>query len=253
VAPAPLLGKGAIVTGAGQGIGAGVAEALLLAGASVMLVDRNPQSSGSTARRLGELGQVYSTICDVGDRSDAERAVSEAHTVLGTIDILVNNAQALRPEVALIATTDADLRLALDSGLWGTFNMMQLCYPHLARKGGSVINFASSAGIVGQAGMAAYAAAKEAIRGLSRVAAREWGPDGITVNVVCPATLSPAAKAWADEHPDLHQDILRQRAIPRDGDAVTDVGAAVVFLAGPGARFISGDTLMVNGGYGLRP
>jgi NAD(P)-dependent dehydrogenase (short-subunit alcohol dehydrogenase family) len=253
VGSSPLAGRAAIVTGAGRGIGAGVSEALLRAGASVMLLDRDSRTIADTARRLGGLGRVYSTTCDVADRAAVAEAVSTAVDRLGSVDLLVNNAQALRPDVSLVATTMEDLSLALDSGLWGTFNMMQLCYPYLARDGGAIVNFASSAGIGGQAGMAAYAATKEAIRGLSRVAAREWGPVGITVNVVCPATLSPAGQAWVDEHPDLHREILRQRAIPRDGDPVTDIGATVVFLAGPGARFITGDTFMVNGGYGMRP
>jgi NAD(P)-dependent dehydrogenase (short-subunit alcohol dehydrogenase family) len=130
---------------------------------------------------------------------------------------------------------------------------MQACHPYLVDHGGAVINFASSAGLLGQAGLAAYAAAKEAIRGLSRVAAREWGPAGITANVICPAAMSPAGQAWADANPELYQGILRQRAVPRDGDTVTDIGATVVFLAGPGAVFITGETITVNGGYPLRP
>jgi NAD(P)-dependent dehydrogenase (short-subunit alcohol dehydrogenase family) len=248
-----LDGKTAIVTGAGRGIGAGVAEALLSAGAKVMLVDRDPETLEATARRLTDHGAVDSVVCDVADRRQVDDAVRRTVAAFGTIDVLVNNAQALRPDVPLVETTEADLQLALGSGLWGTFHMMQACHPHLARRGGAIINFGSSAGIGGHAGLASYAATKEAIRGLSRVAAREWGPSGITVNVVCPSTLSPAGKAWADAHPDLYEGFLRHRAIPRDGDAVTDVGAMVVFVAGPGATFVSGETMMVNGGYGMRP
>jgi NAD(P)-dependent dehydrogenase (short-subunit alcohol dehydrogenase family) len=249
----PLDGKAAIVTGAGRGIGAGVAEALLGAGASVVLVDRDPETLVATAQRLADLGGVDSVVCDVADRTQVDEAVRRTVQTFGTVDVLVNNAQALRPDVPLAETTDADLQLALGSGLWGTFHMMQACHPHLARRGGAIINFGSSAGIVGQAGLASYAATKEAIRGLTRVAAREWGAAGITVNVICPSTLTPPGKAWADANPEGYQSILRQRAVPRDGDAISDVGAMVVFLAGPGATFVTGETMMVNGGYGMRP
>jgi NAD(P)-dependent dehydrogenase (short-subunit alcohol dehydrogenase family) len=189
----------------------------------------------------------------VSRREEVDDAVMKAADAFGTVDILVNNAQMTRAETPLIETTESDLRLALDSGLWGTFHFMQSCHRFLVERGGAVINFASSAGLLGQSGLAAYAAAKEGIRGLSRVAAREWGPSRITVNVICPAALSPAGQAWADANPDLYQNILRQRAIPRDGDTVTDIGATVVFLAGPGATMITGETITVNGGYPLRP
>ncbi|HEX4432717.1 MAG TPA: SDR family NAD(P)-dependent oxidoreductase [Frankiaceae bacterium] len=248
-----LSGKSAIVTGAGRGIGAGVAEALLSAGAAVMLLDLDQATLETTADRLSAIGTTRKAICDVSRRPEVDDAVAQAAEAFGTIDIVVNNAQKTRAETPLIDTTEADLQITLDSGLWGTFHLMQACHPHLARRGGAIINFGSSAGLLGQAGLAAYAATKEAIRGLSRVAAREWGPSGITVNVICPAALSPAGKAWADANPESYQNILHERAIPRDGDTVTDIGATVVFLAGPGATFITGQTITVNGGYPLRP
>jgi NAD(P)-dependent dehydrogenase (short-subunit alcohol dehydrogenase family) len=249
----PLTGRTAIVTGAARGIGTGVTQALLTAGAGVVMLDRDDASLRVSRQALDHLGEVAAAVCDVSDRAQVDQAIQATVDRFAGVDILVNNAQALRPDVPLAEVTASDFALALDSGLWGTFNMMQASYPHLSRHGGAVINFASSAGLLGQAGLAAYAAAKEAIRGLSRVAAREWGRVGITVNVICPAALSPSGKAWADMHPDLHEEIIRQRAVPRDGDPVADIGAAVVFLSGAGATFISGETITVNGGYPLRP
>jgi NAD(P)-dependent dehydrogenase (short-subunit alcohol dehydrogenase family) len=253
IAGPPLTGKAAIVTGAARGIGTGVTEALLRAGASVMMLDRDEAALRGVQRQLDNLGEVSSTPCDVSDRAQVDKAVRATVDQFASVDILVNNAQALRPDVPLVDVTASDFALALDSGLWGTFNLMQASYPYLSRHGGAVINFASSAGLLGQAGLGPYAAAKEGIRGLSRVAAREWGPAGITVNVICPAALSPSGQAWVEAHPELHQQILRQRAIPRDGDPVADIGATVVFLSGSGATFISGETITVNGGYPLRP
>ena len=162
--------------------------------------------------------------------------------------------RALRAEVSLVDHTVDDVALALDSGFWGTFHCMQAAFPHLRAFGDArVVNLGSSAGTHGQAGLAGYAAAKEAIRGLSRVAAREWGEYGITVNVVCPSAASPGMQAWAREHPDLHADFLAKRPIRRDGDAESDIGPAVRFLAGPGSGFITGETIMVNGGGTPRP
>lgn len=251
--PKTLSGKTAIVTGAGRGIGAGIAEALLEAGASVIAVDVDPDTVSATATRLSAIGSCIYKVCDVADRPAVDSVVNSAVEAFGSIDVLVNDAQAVRPDVPLAELTTEDFELTLNSGLWGTFNFMQSCYPHMVGRAAAVINFASSSGTHGQAGLGAYAATKEAIRGLSRVAAIEWGKDGITVNVICPAHLSPASKQWAQANPDLYQAILSRRAISRDGDPVEDIGSTVVFLSGDGARFITGETLMVNGGGTMRP
>ena len=251
-AAGPLAGKVAIVTGV-RGIGAGVAGALVAAGACVALVDVDGQQAEATAAVLGGPRQALPVTCDVADRAQVDATVAAVAAWRGRVDVLVNCAQWVRAGVPLLELSAADLSRTLESGLWGTFHMMQACHPHLSARGGAIVNFGSSAGTHGQRGLGGYAAAKEGIRGLSRVAALEWGRDGITVNVVCPSVMSPPAQAWAREHPEVHQAMAAGRAVPRDGDALTDVGAAVVFLAGPGATFISGETLMVNGGGTLRP
>jgi NAD(P)-dependent dehydrogenase (short-subunit alcohol dehydrogenase family) len=220
----------------------------------VATVDRDGASAARSAGGIearGGAAEAYT--CDVSDRHEVSRVVDSVAGRLGRIDILVNNAQALRPGVLLNACSVEDLDLTLRSGLWGTYHFMQLCHPHLSRRGGSIINLGSSAGTHGQRGLGPYAATKEAIRGLSRVAALEWGEDGITVNVICPSVMSPSAQAWATSHPDEYQAITSKRAIQRDGDAVRDVGRTVVFLASPDASFITGQTLMVNGGASLAP
>jgi NAD(P)-dependent dehydrogenase (short-subunit alcohol dehydrogenase family) len=245
----------AVVTGAGRGIGRGIALALADAGARVAVVDRDRATASETASLIASTGADTTSIaCDVSDRARVDAMIAEVVERFGSLSVLVNNAQALRAEVPLVDHTVDDVALALDSGLWGTFHCMQAAFAALRDSGdGRVVNLGSSAGTQGQAGLAAYAATKEAIRGLSRVAAREWGEFGITVNVICPSAMSPGAQAWAAEHPDLYAEFLAKRPIRRDGDPVADVGALVVFLAGGGAAFITGETIMVNGGSALRP
>jgi 2-hydroxycyclohexanecarboxyl-CoA dehydrogenase len=250
-----LDGRVAVVTGAGRGIGRGIALALADAGARVAAVDIDGASASETASILSQKGAEATAIsCDVSHRDSVEVMVATVVERFGSLSALVNNAQALRPEVPLMEHTVDDMVLALDSGFWGTFHCMQAAFLHLRESGdGRVVNLGSSAGTHGQAGLAGYAAAKEAIRGLSRVAAREWGEFGITVNVICPSAVSPGMQAWAFEHPDLHAEFLAKRPIPRDGDAFADIGPLVVFLAGTGSGFITGETIMVNGGSALRP
>jgi NAD(P)-dependent dehydrogenase (short-subunit alcohol dehydrogenase family) len=251
----PLDGRVALVTGAGRGIGQGIALALSDAGARVAVVDVDARLATETAAAIAERGgDAVALPCDVADRDTVRATVQRAVDRFGGLTVLVNNAQALRAEVPLVEHTVDDVALALDSGFWGTFHCMQAAFPHLRDSGdGRVVNLGSSAGTQGQAGLAAYAATKEAIRGLSRVAAREWGEHGITVNVICPSAMSPGARAWAEEHPELYAEFLARRPIRRDGDPTTDIGALVVFLAGDGAGFITGETIMVNGGAALRP
>jgi len=250
-----LEGRVTLVTGAGRGIGEGIARACADAGARVAVVDREGSSARDVASGIRDGGgDVEAFTCDVSDRAQVRATVDQVIERFGTLSALVNNAQALRAEVPFVDHTVDDIALAMNSGFWGTVHCMQAAFPHLRDSGdGRVVNLGSSAGTHGQRGLAGYAAAKEAIRGISRVAAREWGEFGITVNVICPSATSPGMLTWAREHPDLHAGFLANRPIPRDGDAYTDIGPLVVFLAGAGSGFVTGETIMVNGGSALRP
>ena len=130
--------------------------------------------------------------------------------------------------MTLVQHSEEDFDLAVRSGLYATFFYMKHAYPYLKETAGSVINFASGAGIGGNPGQSSYAAAKEGIRGMSRVAASEWGPDNINVNIVCPIVMTKALEEWR-------------------------VGRVCVFLASPDASFVTGDTIMVQGGSGMKP
>ena len=126
---------------------------------------------------------------------------------------------------------------------------MQACYPHLkARGGGSIVNFGSSTAILGDRGFGPYVMTKEAIRGLTRVAANEWGRDNIRVNVICPAAMSPSAEAFRDADPERFGRVLRSIPLGRMGDGVEDIGRAVAALVSDDFRFLTGATLMLDGG-----
>ncbi len=249
-----LAGKSAIVTGAGQGIGQGVALALAKEGASIAVIDISGDAAAATLGLLTAIdARAIALTCDVRRRIDVDAAVAATVAAFGTVDILVNNAQASRTGIALEDVTDDDLDLALGSGLYGTLYFMQAAFPYLKARGGKVINFGSGAGLEGQRGQTAYAAAKEAIRAVTRVGAREWGRHKINVNAICPAAASPGLLKWKDEFPEMFEKSLRQVPLGRVGDCEKDIGRAVVFLASEDSDFITGMTLMVDGGgYFLR-
>ncbi|MEU7550900.1 SDR family oxidoreductase [Streptomyces sp. NPDC044571] len=243
-----LADRTALVTGGGQGIGRGIALALAAEGARVAIAGRTAGTLEGVVREIEERGaRGLAVVGDVGRPEDVERMVQETAEAFGGLDILVNNAQSLvqRP---LADTTVEDVELAYRSGPLGTFHAMRAALPHLKRRGGSIVNLASSAALVGQEGFASYAMAKEAIRGLTRVAAREWGPYDIRVNVICPVSLSPGAAAYFEAHPEAHAKVLSEIPLGRLGDAETDIGRAVVSLADDGMRYLTGATLVLEGG-----
>ena len=171
-----LTGKVALVTGAGRGIGRGIALELAREGASIVVAELDPETGGRTAREIEALGmRAIAVVVDVARRDQVDRAVAVAAEAFGTIDILVNNAQIQRQQIEFEQTSIDDMEVVLGSGLMGTFHFMQACFPHLRRRGGKIVNIASAAGLVGYAGWASYAAAKEGIRALTKVAAHEWG------------------------------------------------------------------------------
>jgi NAD(P)-dependent dehydrogenase (short-subunit alcohol dehydrogenase family) len=248
-----LAGKVAIVTGGGQGVGLGIALALADEGANLVLTGRTEAKLARAAESLRECGaHVLVVPGDTRNRADALRTAELAIERFGRIDALVNNAQSSNPGVALEAVTDDDWRITLESGLYGTLYFMQAVLPHMKSQGrGAIVNFASRTGIEGIKGFGAYAAAKEGIRGLSRVAAREWGAYGITVNVVCPAALTPAAEAYLEANPQERARYLSEIALGRFGDPQQDIGRSVAFLCSDSARFITGQTISVDGGQSM--
>jgi NAD(P)-dependent dehydrogenase (short-subunit alcohol dehydrogenase family) len=242
-----LSGKVAIVTGAGRGVGRGIALALAKAGAAVAVLELDPDTGARTAAEITAAGgQAFAQQCDVKDADDCAAGVAATVEAFGGLDVLVNNAQQVRPFVRFEDTTDADLAACWESGPLATFRLMQLALPHLqARGGGTVVNFGSGAGTEGMPGFAPYAAAKEATRGLTKVAAREWGRHNVRVNVLCPYA---ASEHWDSLSAEEQAGRLRGVPLRRMGDPVADVGGVVVFLASDAGSYVTGQTIMVDGG-----
>lgn len=247
-----LEGRVALVTGAGQGIGRSIALAFAREGAHVAVAELDPATAARTTEEVQALGgRGACLVCDVGSKEDCERIVEETVRQLGGLDVLVNCAAWARPGTPLVETSDELYRRTLDVCISSVFWTMRAAYPHLKAGGrGSVINFASNAGTEGMAGNAVYAAAKEAIRGLSRSLAREWGPDGIRVNMIRPIAASPSLAGWAEANPKLAG--VQARAIPlgRFGDCDADIAPVAVFLASDESRYLTAVTLPADGGGG---
>jgi NAD(P)-dependent dehydrogenase (short-subunit alcohol dehydrogenase family) len=249
---ARLAGHVALVTGAGQGVGRGIALALARDGAEVMLAGRTRQKVEAVAAEIEAFrGRASAVRCDVGIRADVDAAVTATIERYGGLDSMINNAQSSCQQ-PVVDITDDDVELNWRSGALGTLYGMQAAFPHLkSRGGGSVVNFGSGTALRGDVSFGAYAMAKEAIRGLSRVASREWGPFGIRVNVVVPTALSPSAERFRDADSERFARIIADIPLGRMGDPEQDIGRAVAALVSDDLRYLTGATLMLGGGRTL--
>lgn len=249
--PDSLRGQVAIVTGAAQGVGKGVATALLERGAAVLLVDIQDEALNTTTNELQALGRVEQLVADLRDPDSAPRIAAAAVEAFGTVHGLVNNAIATNEPKAFVDITTEDLALGYDVGPRATFLLMQAVHPLMVKEGGgSIVNLGSGTGTGGEPKWGGYAAAKEGIRGLSKVAALEWGRDNIRVNVICPFAESDGVKYWKSFAPKEYEKAVGRVPMKRIGDVRTDVGALVAFLLGSDATFITGQTIHVDGGIG---
>ena len=242
-----LEGKVAIVTGGAGGIGHGMSLALAKEGAHVVIVDVNEENGQKVLEEVNQLKEGLLFIKDIYVRENIESIVQDTVKHFGKIDILINNAHASR-NVPFIETTMEHLDLSFGTGFYPTFHFMQACYPELKKTKGKVINFASGAGLEGQVTQASYAAAKEAIRAISRVAANEWGVDGINVNVISPIALTPGMEHWRAHNEEAYDQMVEKIPLRRLGDPEQDIGRTAVFLASADSDYITGQTIMVDGG-----
>lgn len=248
-------GKVTIITGGGKGIGFGIATAFAKAGSNLAITGRTESTLLKAKEELEDKYdvKVLPIVADGGYEDQVKDAIKQITDEYGRIDVLINNAQASKSGLKLVEHTKEDFNLAINSGLYAVFNFMKYAYPYLKESKGSVINFVSGAGLFGRDGQSSYAAAKEGIRGMSRVAATEWGCDGININVVCPLVMTAQLEQWREEYPEIYEKTIQGIPLQRFGDAEKDIGGTCLFLASEAASYISGETITLQGGSGLRP
>jgi NAD(P)-dependent dehydrogenase (short-subunit alcohol dehydrogenase family) len=243
-----LAGRTAIVTGAGTGIGQGIAVAMAKQGANIVVVGRTPATLEETRGRVEAAG--VHIVCIEGSVADPEvapRVVAAAIERFGGLDVLVNNAHTFSPTLPLDETPIADFRQHMESGFFGTLYLMQAAFPQMRDKGGSIINFGSAAAVVGWPLFTPYAAAKEAIRGLTRSAARDWGKYRIRVNVIVPASHSKITDEYLSD-PQAMAATVATIPLGYMGDPEQDIAGVAVFLASDDARYVTGQTIHADGG-----
>ncbi|WP_100640330.1 SDR family NAD(P)-dependent oxidoreductase [Marinobacter salexigens] len=240
-----LDGQVIIVTGGAAGIGGAISAVLVERGASVVAVDINEDAGKAIEQSNPE--RIAFLSGDVSRESVANAAVSLAVSKFGKLTGLVNNAHASRQKPLMELTSD-DWALSFNTGLNATLYFMKAAYPELSNAGGAIVNFGSGAGLEGMELQASYAAAKEAIRGLSRVAANEWAKDKIRVNVVCPKALTEGVEQWRISHPVPYQEAANRVPLGYFGDPEKDIAPIVAFLLSDDSRYMTGQTLMADGG-----
>ena len=263
-----FTGKTVIITGGGRAvlrdgscgsIGYGIATAYAKEGADIVVTGRNVKKLEDAKEELERLYgvRVLPVQADVSAGADnkavVENVVKKTIDAFGRIDVLINNAQASASGVTIADHTTEQFDLAVYSGLYATFYYMQACYPYLKETKGSVINFASGAGLFGNYGQCSYAAAKEGVRGLTRVAANEWGKDGINVNIICPLAWTAQLENFQAAYPDAFEKNVHMPPMGHYGDVEKEIGRVCVQLGSPDFKYMSGETITLEGGMGQRP
>ena len=221
----------------------------------VIATGRRAEPIEQTIAEIKELGgEGFAFACDSADRARVEEVVKAAAEKYGTVDVVVNNAQAIVPSAPVEETSYDNMLKAWQSGVIGSLNYMQAAFPYMKEQHeGRIINFASATGMFGIAGQLAYGSNKEALRGMTKIAAKEWGQYGICVNIVLPGAESPAAKAWAEKFPEEYAKQVNLNPMKRFGDPEIDIAPVIAFLAGPDSCYFSGQSVIVDGANSIMP
>lgn len=245
-----LAGQVALITGAGQGVGQGIALALADEGVAIAVVGRTLAKLENTCALLGERGvEARPYQVDVTDVEALPGLVDRVAGDFGGLDIVVNNAYS--GHLGALLDLDLDMfRQGFDSGVFAAFAIMTAAHPHLkARGGGNIINLVTSAMVRWDGrGYGAYASCKQALKSLSRTAAVEWAADGIRVNAIAPHALPPALTWWTENNPAEAEQFVASIPMGRIGDCEQDIGRAVVALVGADMRYLTGATIPLDGG-----
>ncbi len=244
-----LAGQVALVTGAGQGVGQGIALALAAEGAAVAAMGRTRAKLDDTVRQaLARGARAIAIEGDVCRAEDVERTVDTTVRELGGLQILVNNAQIV-PLGKLLDVSDAAFADGWASGPQATHRFMRAAHPHLAKRGGVIINLGTAAALRHDPiGYGCYGAVKEAIRTLTRAASVEWGADGIRALNILPLAESPGFAGWKTARPDEYAEYCRNIPVGRVGDCEKDIGRVVAFLCSEEGSYVNGTTITVDGG-----
>ncbi len=240
-----------LVTGASGGVGRGIALACAASGWEVWIAARREVEGAAVADEVDAAGgRGRSVACDVGDEGAVRRVVEAVHRSAGRIDGVVHNATSGRSSQSgsIREVTVDDLEDHVRVATRGLYLLARHTFPMLAAARGSMVVTTREAGFEGKRLLAAYAMVKAQQRGLVSVLAREWGPAGVRVNAVAPLAGSPAMEQAFVSDPQMEERVMSRIPLGRLGDAVDDIGVAVRFLLGDDARFVTGQTLMVDGG-----
>ena len=245
-----LQGKTALITGAGDGIGKGIAKRFAAAGANVVIAELNAEKGAAVAEETAQTygAQTLFVQTDVCDKAQVLGMVQATVERFGGLDILVNNAWGGGSFRRGENKTDTEMQFGLDMNLWAGFWAMQAAFPHMkANNWGRIINMCSINGVNAYTGTLEYNVSKEALRALTRSLAREWAPYQICANVICPSGMTHALMALLEQSPAL----ATSTPLPpmgRIGDVDKDIAGVALFLAGEDAGYVTGNTLFVDGG-----
>ena len=245
-----LEGKTALITGAGEGIGRGIAKRFAREGAAVIVAEYNAETGATAAEAIRAAGGRAEFIqTDVTDKAQLLAAVALAQTHFGGVDILVNNAygggHVRRLEDKSDEEFDHSLTMSINAGLWA----MRACLPHMKASGwGRVISICSLNGVNAHLYSSDFNTGKEGLRALTRSAAREWAGLGITANIICPGAASAAYLRFKEQHPENASAMDAVNPMGRIGDVDNDIAPVALFLASDDSRYITGNTLFADGG-----
>ncbi len=251
--PQRLVGRTAIVTGAGQGVGLGMATRLAAEGANVVIAARRAETGEPAAEGIRAAGgSAICIVTDITSREQIQSCVDQTVDHFGGLEIMIHNAVAGAATVHNLVDVEQGTWDTLShTAVWASFHCAQIASPHLHRAGvrGRLILITSPSGVEGSHTLPLYSPVKAAQRALAKSLAREWGSRGVTVNCIGPVAETPAlTKAFAS-NPLLRGRLSARTPLSRIGDPVTDIGAAAAFLASDDAAYITGQTLIVDGGH----
>lgn len=242
-----LEGKVAIVTGAGLGIGRGIAQRYVEEGAKVVVAELQTEAGQHAAQELGE--NAFFVQTDASDKASVENMVQATVDRFGTVDILVNNAWGGGKMSRVENKTEELMNHGLGIGFLGPFWAMVAAHKIMKAKGwGRIINICSLNGVNAHMGTVEYNTSKEALRAATRTAAREWAISGITANVICPAAKSDSFAKTMSQNPELVASADGANPMGRIGDCYEDIAPIAVFLASDGSQYLTGNTLFADGG-----